>query len=308
MIKRKQKTTQNNLETQKLTYAKSRIKQKKQLFGHLVFYLIGILAVGIANVFFDIQLELLGISWIIFLVVLWSVLLLYHFVNVFIVNRFLGKKWEEQQLKALLKKQDERIYTLTQHFIEKEIKLAQHNPTGDVLEPKINKTLADKQKAITLIVAKGEDDAIGKNNGLIWHLAADLKRFKQLTSGHHIIMGRKTFESFPKPLPNRTHIVITRQAGYEVPQGVIVVNNFEDALDAAKKDKQPFVIGGAEIYKLVLNAVDKLEITTVHAEFPEADTFFPAYNKNLWHKVSEEFHKADETHPYNFTFETYMRF
>ncbi|TNM50871.1 dihydrofolate reductase, partial [Streptomyces sp. NP160] len=102
-----------------------------------------------------------------------------------------------------------------------------------------------------------------------------LKRFKSLTNGHHIIMGRKTFESFPKPLPNRTHIVITRQHDYKVPDGVIVVHNMEDALDAAKRDKQPFIIGGGEIYKQSMGIADKIEITRVHHNFPHADTFFP---------------------------------
>src|SRR5210317_2606160 len=105
---------------------------------------------------------------------------------------------------------------------------------------------------ITIIAATGENNELGKDNDLVWHLPDDFKRFKQLPTGHHMIMGRKTFESFPKPLPNRTHIVITRQQNYKVPEGVIVVQTLEDALDAAKNDKQPFVIGGGEIYKLAM--------------------------------------------------------
>ena len=106
---------------------------------------------------------------------------------------------------------------------------------------------------LTLIVAVSENNVIGKDNELVWRLKNDLKRFKELTSGHCIIMGRKTFESFPNPLPNRTHIVITRQADYKVPSGVIVVNNMDDALDAARNDQQPFIIGGGEIYKQAFN-------------------------------------------------------
>src|SRR5690606_12348890 len=97
---------------------------------------------------------------------------------------------------------------------------------------------------LTLIVAAAENDAIGKDNQLLWHLSDDLQRFKKLTSGHAIIMGRKTFESFPKPLPNRTHIVITRQPDYQAPEGVVVVHTLQDAMVAAKSDPQPFVIGG----------------------------------------------------------------
>ena len=108
---------------------------------------------------------------------------------------------------------------------------------------------------------------IGKDNELIWHLKNDLKRFKELTSGHCIIMGRKTFESFPKPLPNRTHIVITRQQNYNVPEGVIVVNSLEAAIEQAKDDENPFIIGGGEIYKQSLAVVDTIEFTRVHHTF-----------------------------------------
>ena len=100
---------------------------------------------------------------------------------------------------------------------------------------------------ITIIAAAAENNALGKNNDLVWHLPDDFKRFKELTSGHYIIMGRKTFESFPKPLPNRIHIVITRQQNYH-PQGCIVVNSIELALKLAKNDPSPYIIGGGEIY------------------------------------------------------------
>ncbi|WP_458629299.1 dihydrofolate reductase [Winogradskyella sp. PC D3.3] len=158
-----------------------------------------------------------------------------------------------------------------------------------------------------MIVAEGEDNAIGKDNDLIWHLSDDLKHFKALTNGHHIIMGRKTFESFPKPLPNRTHIVITRQEDYKAPLGVIVVNSLEDALDAARKDKQPFIIGGGEIYRQAMPLVDKLEITRVHATFENADTFFPQIDETKWQEVSRTKHEADEKHAYAFSFITYVR-
>ncbi len=119
-------------------------------------------------------------------------------------------------------------------------------------------------------------------------------------------MGRKTYESFAKPLPNRTHVVITRQENYQVPTGVIVVNNLEDALDASRADKQPFIIGGGEIYKQAIGLADKLEITRVHADF-EADTFFPEIDKNNWQEVTRTEHEKDEKHDYGFSFITYMR-
>ena len=137
-------------------------------------------------------------------------------------------------------------------------------------------------------------------------MSDDLKRFKKLTNGHHIIMGRKTFESFPKPLPNRTHVVITRQANYSAPDGVIVVNSLEDALDAAKNDKQPFVIGGGEIYKQAMPLADTIELTRVHHSF-EADTFFPKINTTIWEETSNTFHDKDDNHNYAFSFLTFTK-
>ncbi|MCL4154758.1 UNVERIFIED_CONTAM: hypothetical protein GTU68_064970 [Idotea baltica] len=165
---------------------------------------------------------------------------------------------------------------------------------------------AKKKSEITIIVAAAENDAIGKGNKLIWHLSDDLKRFKSLTNGHHIIMGRKTFESFPKPLPNRTHIVITRQNDYKAPDGVILVNSMEDAIDAAKNDSQPFVIGGGEIYKHALAYADKIELTRVHESF-EADTYFPKIDTSIWKETANVFHKKDANHNHEFSFLTYKR-
>ena len=134
------------------------------------------------------------------------------------------------------------------------------------------------KKTITIIVAAAENDAIGKNNDLIWSLPDDLKRFKRLTSGHCIIMGRKTFDSFPGLLPNRKHIVISKKSYSYFPDEVIVVNNFEDAVKATNEDENPYVIGGGQIYNLAMKYSDIIELTRVHEEF-EADTFFPKINR-----------------------------
>lgn len=158
---------------------------------------------------------------------------------------------------------------------------------------------------ITLIAAAAENNALGKDNDLVWHLPDDFKRFKRLTTGHYIIMGRKTFESFPKPLPNRIHVVITRQKDYQA-DGAIIVHSLEDALQAAKDDPQPFVIGGGEIYKQALDIADKIELTRVHGTF-EADTFFPEFDKDQWKLISSEHHDKDERHAYSFTYLTYQR-
>ncbi|MEE3225388.1 MAG: dihydrofolate reductase [Bacteroidota bacterium] len=159
---------------------------------------------------------------------------------------------------------------------------------------------------ITLIAAAAENNALGKDNDLVWHLPDDFKRFKKLTSHHHIIMGRKTFESFPKPLPNRTHIVITRNSEYDAGEGIIVVDSIDAALDAVMNDDNPYVIGGGEIYKLALDQATLIELTRVHSSF-EADAFFPEINENDWELVAETFHPKDERHDYAFTYLTYAR-
>jgi dihydrofolate reductase len=158
---------------------------------------------------------------------------------------------------------------------------------------------------ITLIAAVAENYALGKDNQLLWHLPEDFKRFKALTSEHYIIMGRKTFESFPKPLPNRTHIIITRQ-DYMAPDGCIVVHSLEDAIEQCPKGEESFIIGGGEIYKQAIAIADKVDITKVHHTF-EADTYFPELNPEHWQLVFEEPHMKDEKHAFDYTFSTYIR-
>ena len=158
---------------------------------------------------------------------------------------------------------------------------------------------------IVMIAAVAENNALGKDNELVWHLPNDFKRFKTLTSGHHIIMGRKTFESFPKPLPNRTHIIITRQKNYQA-EGCIIVDSIEKALSICPKDEDSFIIGGGEIYTLGLAYTDKIEITRVHSSF-EADAYFPEINKKDWKLEKYEFNEKDEKHKYDYTYETYIR-
>jgi len=158
---------------------------------------------------------------------------------------------------------------------------------------------------ITIIAAAGQNNELGKDNDLVWHLPDDFKRFKKLTTGHHIIMGRKTFETFPKPLPNRIHIVITRNKEYQ-PEGAIVVHSIEEALEISKNDEQPFIIGGGEIYKIGMKVADKIELTLVNSSF-EADTFFPEILKEEWELIAEEHHDKDEKHKFNFVYQTYLR-
>ena len=158
---------------------------------------------------------------------------------------------------------------------------------------------------IIMIAAAAENNALGKNNELVWHLPNDFKRFKSLTTGHHIIMGRKTFESFPKPLPDRVHIVISRQENYK-PEGCIVVDSVEKAIAICPENDDSYVIGGGEIYNLALPFTDIIELTKVHHSF-EADAFFPKINKSEWTLVESEENYKDEKHLYDYTYETYIR-
>tara|TARA_R110002051_G_scaffold217302_3_gene281304 strand:+ start:4957 stop:5460 length:504 start_codon:yes stop_codon:yes gene_type:complete len=161
---------------------------------------------------------------------------------------------------------------------------------------------------IILIAAAAENNALGKNNELLWHLPDDFKRFKTLTTAHPMIMGRKTFESFPKPLPNRVHIIITRDKEYKVNfDNCYVVHTLEDALKLSNTDtNKVYIIGGGEIYALALKTATKIELTRVHERF-DADAFFPEFDKANWNLVKEEYHPKDEKHKYDFTYLTYER-
>jgi len=282
--------------------AQRRVKQKKRLYIHFVIFLIGSLFLILTNLALGIgkDLKLFDIDWFVFAILAWLFLLLYHTFNVFVTHKFMGKQWEQEQLDKLRAQQQQRIEKLKQKFIKEETLMAQSEAYNEA------KTVSNKNSKLTIIVAAGENDAIGKDNKLIWHLSNDLKRFKSLTNGHHIIMGRKTFESFSKPLPNRTHVVITRQNNYQVPEGVIVVNSFEDAIDVTKNDSQPFVIGGGEIYIQAMAFADKIELTRVHENF-EADTFFPKIDTTIWKETNNTFHDVDDKHEHAFSFLTYVK-
>ena len=282
--------------------AQKRIKQKKRLYIHFVLFLIGAVFLIVANTVLGIgkDITFFGKEWFFFAIVIWLFLFIYHLFNVFITHKFMGKDWEQQQLDKLVALQKNKIEKIKTDLLKEAPHIAESEVYNDNL-----KTTESKSN-LTTIVAAGENDAIGKDNDLIWHLSDDLKRFKSLTNGHHIIMGRKTFESFPKPLPNRTHVVITRQADYQVPDGVIVVNSLEEAIEVSKTDSQPFVIGGGEIYKQAMSHVGKIELTRVHENF-EADTFFPKVDESLWKITSNTFHDKDEKHDHAFSFMTYER-
>ncbi|WP_369047907.1 dihydrofolate reductase [Tenacibaculum sp. UWU-22] len=160
---------------------------------------------------------------------------------------------------------------------------------------------------VSIIAAIGKDNELGKNNDLIWHLPADLKHFKKTTSGHAILMGRRTFESIGKPLPKRTNIIITNNDHYFI-DGCLIANSIEQAIDMAENNDEIFIIGGSQIYKQALekNLVDKLHITIVHQNF-EADVFFPEIDKKIWKEINRIDCKADNENPYNYSFVTYVK-
>ncbi|MGK0420394.1 MAG: dihydrofolate reductase [Polaribacter sp.] len=160
---------------------------------------------------------------------------------------------------------------------------------------------------ITVIAAIAKNNALGKDNDLIWYLPADLKRFKKVTTGHYILMGRNTFESIGKPLPNRTTIIITRNKNYSK-EGCLTAGSIEEAIELAKEEAQLFIIGGAQIYKEIMakDLADQLDITLVHSEF-DADVYFPEIDAKVWKEAVREDFKADEKNDYDYSFISYQK-
>ena len=285
---------------QHFIYEKSRkrVRQKKRFYIHLILFIIGATSLfGLTLIKgFAIENNVLIVYGII---AVWFLALVLHFIRVFITTKFFDDEWERVQTEKLIKKHEKKVLELEQNLQKK----------GILPQPKKEKkgllSLFKKKNTPTIIAAIGQNNELGKDNNLIWHLPADLKRFKQLTTGHHIIMGRKTFESIGIPLPNRTTVIITRDKNYKV-NNCIVVNSLEEALEVAKKDPTPFIIGGAQIYNQALKKAEKLEITYVHGEF-EADVFFPKIDLTIWKEVHRELHKKEDKNKYDYSFVTYQR-
>lgn len=158
---------------------------------------------------------------------------------------------------------------------------------------------------ITLVVAAAENNTIGKDNQMPWHLPNDFKYFKSNTIEHSVVMGRKTFESIGKPLPDRRNIVLTRDQHYHNPE-VDVANSLAEVLTYCRDEREIFIIGGADIFKQALPLAQKVLLTRVHAEIP-GDTFFPELQTDEWQCVSKEEHYKDEKHAYDYTFEVWER-
>ena len=159
----------------------------------------------------------------------------------------------------------------------------------------------------SIIVAKSENNVIGKDNDLVWKMPADLKHFRSTTTGHFIVMGRKTLEATEKPLPGRTSIVITRQKDFRA-EGCLVVHSLEEAYELGRKYRQEevFILGGGEIYKQAMESADKIYLTEIRETF-EGDTYFPEVDPEVWEETSRVEHKADEKNPHDYAFVEYER-
>lgn len=159
---------------------------------------------------------------------------------------------------------------------------------------------------ISIIVAVAEDRVIGGDNQLLWRISEDLKRFKTITSGHPVVMGRKTWESLGRPLPNRTNVVISRNTEYDA-VGATVVSSLEQATKMFPESEEIFIIGGGEIYRQTIDTADRIYLTHVHNKY-EGDTVFPEIDAQSWKIVSREFHERGEKYEYPFEFINFERY
>ena len=278
-----------------IEYAQNRIKSKKRLFFHFSIMIIGFISMLTSNLIFEFKKDIIlfDFPWSYWLCSTWFFLFFIHLFNVYVTNKFMGKKWEKNQMKKLVNKQQIKIAEIKTE-LEKEARI--------IAESQLFSQNSSRN-TVTLIAAASENNIIGKDNKLIWRLSDDLKHFKELTKGHFVIMGRKTFESMPKALPNRTNVIITRKTDYKA-ENAIVVNSLEKALKVAESDNQPFVIGGGEIYKLSMEIADRIELTRVHTSI-EGDTSFPEIDLEKWQEVKNEKRLKNEKNEYDFSFLRY---
>ncbi len=296
LFKKKSKITLDPQHLSLMEHAQQRVAQKKRFHSHLLVTLFLVFFALVLNFAFEYKADFTPFNthWSFVLATFLGVLLLIHFLKVYLFYSFMGKAWEIQQMEFLLEKQAAKVEKI-KRSMDKEATL---KATAEWERER-------QQKNITIIAAAGENNALGKDNKLIWHLSDDLKHFKNLTKGHHVIMGRKTFESMPKALPNRTNVVISRQKDY-VAENAQVVSSLEAALAFAQEDDRPFIIGGGEIYSQALAFADCIELTRVHDDF-EADTFFPEIDTTVWREVWRENHDKDDEHAHAFSFIRYEK-
>lgn len=162
-------------------------------------------------------------------------------------------------------------------------------------------------RELILIAAVGNNNVLGKDNKLLWHLPDDFKHFKESTMGYPMLMGRKTYESLPGPLPGRTQIVISRDKNFRIDhKDCILAHSIDEALDSCNQSEKVFIIGGGNLYNQFIDQADQLLITRVNGDF-EADTFFPTIDESLWKLTDSLYHPKDAKHAFDFTIETYVR-
>ena len=285
----------NQEQIEQLEYAQKRINQKKNLYYNFVLFLFSsVICLTLDHIFSVFgNVYFLNYSWSFWIIFIWFFALLFHVFNVYVTNKFINNSWVKKQKAKLINLQKMKIENL-KNEMENESKIIAESEL-------FNK----KNQLITIIVAAAENNIIGNDNKLIWHLSDDLKRFKELTKGHHVIMGRKTFESMPKALPNRTNVIITRKKDYFA-ENAIVTNSLDEAIKLTSDDPQPFIIGGGEIYKIALNISDRIELTRVHHNF-DGDTYFPEIDNKIWTEINRTKKKKDDKHKYDYTFITYEK-
>ncbi len=295
-FKKKPQTTINPQQVALVEHAQQRISQKRGFNTHLLISLFLLFFALVLNFAFGYKADFrpFNSDWSIALAALLGLFLVVHFLKVYVFHSFMGKAWETKQMDFLLDKQAVKVEKLKRN-LDKEA----------ALKASAEWEREKQQKNITIIAAVAENNALGKDNKLIWHLSDDLKHFKNLTKGHHVIMGRKTFESMPRALPNRTNIVISRNPSYSA-ENTHVVKSLEAALAFAQEDDRPFIIGGGEIYRQALTYADCIELTRVHDHF-DADTFFPEIDPAVWREVWRENHDKDENHAHAFSFIRYEK-
>ena len=294
--KKKPDNTINPQQVALVEHAQHRIAQKRRFQTHLLATLFLVFFAFVLDFAFEYKADFMPFNtrWSFAITSLLGILLVIHFLKVYVFYSFMGKAWEAEQMEFLLEKQAIKVEKL-KRTMDKEA----------ALKASAEWEREKQHKNITMIAAVAENNALGKDNNLIWHLSDDLKRFKNLTKGHHVIMGRKTFESMPKALPNRTNVVISRQKEYNA-ENAHVVHSLEAALALAQEDDQPFIIGGGEIYRQGLAFANCIELTRVHDDF-EADTFFPEIDTAVWREVWRENHDKDEKHAHAFSFIRYEK-
>lgn len=294
--KKKPDNTINPQQVALVEHAQHRIAQKRRFQTHLLATLFLVFFAFVLDFAFEYKADFMPFNtrWSFAITSLLGILLVIHFLKVYVFYSFMGKAWEAEQMEFLLEKQAIKVEKL-KRTMDKEA----------ALKASAEWEREKQHKNITMIAAVAENNALGKDNKLIWHLSDDLKRFKNLTKGHHVIMGRKTFESMPKALPNRTNVVISRQKEYTA-ENAHVVHSLEAALALAQEDDQPFIIGGGEIYRQGLAFANCIELTRVHDDF-EADTFFPEIDTAVWREVWRENHDKDEKHAHAFSFIRYEK-